>query len=424
MIKIELDKFKRGIKSEEGKTLIFNFFFLSVLKLVSFVLPLVTLPYLARVIGADMFGAIAFATAIMTIMETITNWGFDYTATRDVAQCRNNIEIVSEIYSQVFFARIALTILCFLGLIILVQLVNSLKQYEVLLYFTFLYIPGNILFPSWFFQSMEKMKYITILDVISKLIFTALIFIVIRKKSDYIYQPLLNSFGYFVSGVIAQYIVFKQFHIKFLIPSIKSCIKRLRTSTDMFISLILPNLYTNFSTLLLKNSCGELATGIFSGGQKFQAIIEQITQVLSRTFFPFLARHKEKHNIYVTISGTIAVIASLVMFLLADWFVDVFLTPEFKNAANVMKIFSITPIFLFLMNTYGTNYLVIIGKENILRNIIIVVSCIGLGLTLWITPIYSYIGAAITITTTWGIRGIITYIYAIKEKKKTINCKL
>ena len=407
-----------ALKSNEGRTLRSNFIYLSLLKLVSFALPLVTMPYLTRVIGVDMFGAIAFAAAIMTIVETVTNWGFEYTATRDVAVNRENIGEVSQIYSQVLFSRFALTVLCFAGLWILIYSFESFARYKVLLMFTFLYIPGNILYPSWFFQAMEKMKFITFLDVLSKVVFTVLIFIVIRQESDYIYQPLLNACGFMVSGVIAQIIIFRKFKLRFIVPTVKSCIERLKNSTDMFISLILPNLYTNFSTIILRNYCGDAATGIYSGGQKLQNIVDQLTQVLSRTFFPFLARHKEKHHVYVMISGSIAVVASLILFFGADLFTKYLLAPEFADSATVMKIFAISPIFIFLMNTYGTNYLVIIKKENILRNIILTVSILGFALTLWLTPIYSYIGATVTVTTVWGVRGTLTYLYAKRESRK------
>lgn len=191
----------------------------------------------------------------------------------------------------------------------------------------------------------------------------------------------------------------------------------MKSSTNMFISLLLPNLYTNFSTIILKTYCGDFATGIYSGGQKFQQIIEQLTGILSRTFFPFLARHKEKHHIYVIISGSIAVCSSFLMFCGADLFVKIFLSPEFSDSATVMKIFSISPVFLFLMNTYGTNYLVIINKENILRNIIIFVSILGFALTWWLTPKYSYIGATLTVTIVWGVRGLATFIFAKKEQR-------
>lgn len=405
-------------KSKSAKTLASNFFYLSLLKGVSFLFPLITLPYLTRILGADLFGAIAFAVSVMTIVETITDWGFNFTATRDVAVNREDIDKVSDIYSQVLYARIFLTIICFCGLLIGIEYIPSLKEYKTLLLITFLYIPGNILFPQWLFQAYEKMRYITVLTLLAKCVFTALVFIVIKSKNDYIYEPLLTACGFFSSGILAQYIIFKNFRLKLRAPHIKLIFNRLRQSNDMFISLLLPNLYTNFSTIILKVYCGDYATGVYNGGQKLQNIIDQLTNILSRTFFPFLARNREKHHIYVIISGIIAIMASLLMFFGAQLFVNLFLTKEFEHAVIVMKIFSITPIFLFLMNTYGTNYLVIVGKEKVLRNIIIIVSIIGFILTWILTPKFSYIGAATTITIVWGIRGASTYFFARKEKRK------
>lgn len=399
-----------------AKTLVSNFIYLAILKGMTFIVPLITLPYLARVIGPNMFGAIAFASSIIIIFETITDWGFNYTATRDVAKNRENIDLVSTIYSEVLYAKIILMIGCLVCLILLIYIIPSFREYRLLLLLTFLYIPGNILFPQWLFQAFEKMKYITILSLVSKLVFTLLVFVIIRNKSDYIYEPLLIACGFMVSGLFAQYFIFRNFKIKLLVIGYKSVAKRLKNSTNMFISLFLPNLYTNFTTIILKEYCGDFATGVYNGGQKFQTIIDNLTQILSRTFFPYLARHKDKHHIYVLISGFIAIIGCLIMYFGADLFVKIFLTEEFKDAINVMRIFSITPIFLFLMNTYGTNYLVLIGKEDILRNIIVVVSLIGFVLTLWLTPQYGYLGAAYTVTVVWGIRGIITWFYAKKLK--------
>ena len=98
---------------------------------------------------------------------------------------------------------------------------------------------------------------------------------------------------------------------------------------------------------------------------------------------------KEKHYIYVWISAIISVLSCVLMFLGADLFVEYLLTPEFHNAAVVIRIFSISPFFLFLMNTYGTNYLVIVGKENILRNIIVGCSALGFVLTCFFTIQFS-----------------------------------
>ena len=185
----------------------------------------------------------------------------------------------------------------------------------------------------------------------------------------------------------------------------------------MFISLIVPNLYNNFSVILLRTYCGDGATGIYSGGEKFHGIVDQLTQVLSRAFFPFLARHEEKHSLYVKITGTIAILMSLLMFLGANLFVDIFLTPNFSDSATVIRILALSPIFLFLSNSYGTNYLVLVGKENLIRDIYVVWSLVGFALAWILVPRFSYVGVAFVLLAIRGAIGVSIYLMAKRLMK-------
>lgn len=413
-----LTKIKSLLKSKDAKILSANFASLSLLKIAGYIFPLITLPYLARVIGVDMFGELAFASAIIVYFETLVDFGFNYTATRDVAKNRDNIDYVSKIFSTVLITRILLMLLSFIILNICIYTIPIFFEKRMILWYTFLYIPGQLLFPEWFFQAVEQMKYITIINLFSKLLFTVLVFIVIKEKSDYIYQPMLNAFGFLLSGIIAMNLINKKFKLKFSIPSLKEISISFSGSWNMFISLFFPNLYTNFSIILLRNYSGEIATGIFASGYRFVGLLDQLTQVLSRTFYPFLARRLDKHSLYVKISFTLSLLAGLILFFGAEILVKIFYTSDFAGAVLIIRIMSISPLFLFLMNTYGTNYLVLAGKENILRNIIIFCSIGGFLLT-WLTVInYSSIGVAITIVVVWGIRGLLTWFYANRYKNK------
>ena len=409
------------LKNSDAKALFSNFVWLSVLKVVGYIFPLVTMPYLARVIGVVGFGEIAFAGSIVAFLETFTDFGFNYTATRDIARCRDDRETVSSIFSNVFWSKMLLMLIAFAMLCILIFAIPSFYDKRLLLLLTFLYIPGHIIFPDWFFQAMEEMKYITILNVISKALFTALVFVVINQPSDYVWQPLLNAIGFWVSGAIAMGFIYKQFGVRILRPSMSSIWTAIKGSANMFVSLIFPNLYTNFSTILLRTTCGEIATGFYNAGARFITLINQLFDVLSRTFYPFLSRHIDKHKLYVYISGAGSVMASLFLFFGAELLVKIFYTAEFSGSVIVIKIMSIAPISLFLMNTYGVNYLVLVGKDWVYRNVIIGYSIIGLMLTLWLTPNYSYIGMAITISGVWLMRGVTTFLCAVvwrcKEKK-------
>lgn len=177
---------KKINSSKDGKTVFANFGYLSLLQIAGYVFPLITMPYLARVIGADGFGKIAFASAVVVWIQTISDWGFNLTATRDVAQNRNDKEKVSRIFSNVLWARCILTIMSGLILLVVVMVVPYLRENADIIFVTFLLVPGHILFPEWFFQAIEKMKYTTIFNLLLKLIFTVAVFVFIHKREDYL----------------------------------------------------------------------------------------------------------------------------------------------------------------------------------------------------------------------------------------------
>lgn len=418
---IKSERIQSLLRNKDVKILSTNFASLTLLKVAGYIFPLITLPYLARVIGVDMFGELAFAAAIVIYFGTIVDYGYNYTATRDVAKNKDNLEYVSKVFSTVLVTRIMLMLISLIILVICIYTIPLFYEKRLILWLTFLYIPGQILFPEWFFQAVEEMKYITLINIISKFLFTVMVFLVIKVKSDYIYQPVLTALGFLVSGIIAMVVIRKKFNIRFAWPKIVDFLSTFKSGWNMFVSLFLPNLYTNFSIILLRNYGGEVSTGIYSSGFRFVDILDQVTQVLSRTFYPFLARRLDKHTLYVKISCMISVVAGLLLFFGANLLVKIFYTSEFASASVIIKIMSICPFFLFLMNTYGPNYLVLAGKEYVLRNIIIICSITGFILTWIIVVNYNFIGVAVTITLIWGVRGLLTWFYAFMHKRSIKN---
>lgn len=409
--------FLRKIKnSQDIKNLIENFISLSILKIIGYIFPLITLPYLSKIIGVNGFGEIAFATSVIVFFETITDFGFNYTATRDIARNRDDIKKISIIFTDVFFSKLLLMFVSVILFLILVHTIPFFHEKRTILYLTFLYIPGHIIFPEWFFQAIEKMKFITLINFISKLLFTVLVFIVIKNENDYIYQPVLVSLGYLLSGIISLLIIFYNYNIRIVKTSFSNIIETIKGSYNMFISLIMPNLYTNLSVIMLRYFCGETATGIYSSGYKFIDLCNQISQVFSRTFYPFLSRKIDKHTIYVKISGIISILMSFLMFISAEFLINFFYTSDFKHSVIVIKIMSISPFFLFLMNTYGVNFLVLKGKEFIYRNIILFCSIGGCLISYLLVNNFCYIGISIAVTSIWGIRGLLTFLIAKKYK--------
>lgn len=411
-------KINRVRKSKDGKVLVENFAYLSLLQVAGYIFPLLTLPYLARVIGVDSFGKIAFAAAIIGWFNTVADWGFNYTATRDVAKNRDDKEKISQIFSNVLWARCFLTLCSFILLILLIIIVPKFREISLLLIITFLMIPGRILFPDWFFQAIERMKYVTILNLISKFLFTIAVFVFIKGKSDFILQPLFVSVGFVVSGIIAMYYIVVRWKIKLQTPCFKEIKQTIKSSTDVFINNLMPNLYNSFSMLLLGFFGGVVSNGILDAGKKFVNISDNFTTILYRTFFPFLSRKSEKHSFFSHIALGIAFFISVSLFFLAPIIIKIFFTQEFLNSIIVLRIYSISIIFTAIYYIYGFNYLVVIGKEKLMRNINIKVSIFGFIISFPLIYYFDYIGAALVYLITTCIMGSLFMFYTLKIKKQ------
>ncbi len=405
-------------KNKDAKVLISNFGYLTALQIASYIFPLITIPYLAHTIGVESFGKIAFAAAVIVWFETIADWGFYYTATRDVAKNRDDKKKISEIFSNVIWAKIFLMVVSFLVLLLTILVIPKFRENYLVIIITFLLIPGKIMFPDWFFQAMERMKYITILNVLSKLFFTIAIFIFIKDKSDFILQPLFISLGFLLSGFVAMYIILVKWGFKLQKPKFSVILLTLKNSTDVFINTIMPNFYNNLSVIILGVYGGNVANGIFDAGSKFVKLSSQFMNIVSITFFPFLSRKVNKHNVYVKINIFLATVFTVVLFVFAPLIIKLFFTSEFYSAILILRIMSFSIFFMALGNIYGTNYMIIRGYEDRLRNITLICSVIGLILVFPLIYFYNVIGAAIVITFTRMLLGIIIMIEAKRIERK------
>lgn len=401
-------------KNEEVQRILRNFSYLSCLQIANYIFPLITLPYLARVVGVESFGRLVIGTSVVAYFQTFTDYGFAYTSVKEIARNKENIKIISQVVCETIMARIFLMIISFCILLLCVYFIPFIQVNREVVFLTFLLIPGHVLFADWFFQGMEDMKYIAMLDVLSKLFFTILVFVVIRERSDYIYQPVLTSIGYTVSAILCLWIMRKRYRVVFYVPPIFNIWKRIERGFNIFLSIFLPSIYTNINTLLLGGFNGEKATGIYSGGAKFTSLAYNVISLLSRVFYPYLSRRPNSHKSYSILIISIGALISLFLFLGADIIVKVILGDEFLETIPVLRIVAFTPLAMSVMNAYGINSLVLRGKDDILRNIIFASTILGLISGVYGAINFSYIGVAICSLFVQYFRAILVFIYAKK----------
>ncbi len=217
----------------------------------NYILPILTLPYLVRVLGTEKFGTISLAQAIFSYLIIFTDYGFNLTTTRDIAIHKLDKVEISRIVSITLLMKILLFIVSFVLLAAMIFFIPKLRVESSLYLLGFSTVLGQVLLPIWFFQGMEQMKYLTYLNVFSKVIFTVLIFVIIHEPLQYNAVLPIYAIGNIVSGLVGIFLMFKAFKISWVMPSAKEIINETKRSFPIFMSNFSINSYVNSNIVVL-----------------------------------------------------------------------------------------------------------------------------------------------------------------------------
>lgn len=405
------------LKSGEVKRLLENFFSLSILKLVNAILPFVTLPYLIKVLGFQQYGAIVLALSLITYFQAITDYGFNLSATREIAQHRHSNKQLIYIYNKTMISKIILLIfslLCLCGLILLVpQFRADFLVYSLMC----LMLIGQTLFPEWFFRGVEQMRYITVLDLVVKFSFTVGVFVLIKKPEDYWIYPLLYGTGFFLVSMIAHILILKKYKINFIFIKLNKILKNLKKNSSLFINQFMPNFYNNTTTFLIGMLLGNVTAGLFGSIRQITNILSVFNAVISMVFFPYLVRKKEKFYLfskfYLVGFFVLTILLILIHPLIFNWLgvVD-------NNLSVIFNMLSFGVFFIAVYSLYATNYLIPRGYDRVVLKNTLFISILGLISSYPLIKLFGLIGGAINIAFAQFLMGISSYFYYRKVIKK------
>ena len=340
---------------------------LATLNVLNMVLPLITLPYTIRVVGLANYGAYSVVYTILQYVLLVSAYGFSFSTTQQIARNRDNLSELNRIFNATLAARFLLSVLPVLVFGVVCMLSYS-SDYMLMYIIGLGIVVGDNINPIWLFQGMEKMRYMTIINVISKLTFTILIFIIVVKEGDYIYLTLLNSLGYVVSGLFSLLIAYKSFNIRFHIASWKDVLYQLKEGWYIFLSTICMNAYRNSNIFILSYFIPEASVGMYSAAEKMIKAAQSAASPISNAFYPYFANVKQGNNPRSILPGItkltklmaiILLCLSLTIFFGSRIINDVFLDPETIEPILLMQL--MVPVVFF----GSLNYILgIVGMIN------------------------------------------------------------
>ncbi|MEK3992221.1 flippase [Robertmurraya sp. FSL R5-0851] len=384
------------------KRLVTNFLSLASVQGLNFILPLVTLPYLLQTVGPSKFGLISFAQAFIQYFILFTDYGFNLVATRDISLARDNKQRLSTIFSTVMLIRTLLLMVSFILLIILVLLVPKFQGDSMIYFITFGMVIGNVLFPIWFFQGIEQMKTISILNVISKGIFTVGIFIFVKDPSEYLLVPILNTLGSIAIGFIAIYIILTRYHIRFIRPSIPDIKNQLKEGWHIFVSNVVTSLYTTSNIFILGFFASNTIVGYYSSAEKVVKAVSSVISPLVQTIYPYLSKALQEsreralwilNKMFIIITFGMGLL-SLIVGIFAEPLVIIGLGEEYIETIPLLQILAPMPLVLGWANIFGILTMINFDYKKELSRIYIVASLFSVVLMILLIPPFREYGTA------------------------------
>ena len=354
----------------------------------NYALPLVTLPYLVRVLGPEKFGLIAFAQAFIQYFVVATDYGFNLSATRDVAVHRDDPQKLGEIIGAVMTIKIALAMVGALVLACLVLLIPTFRQHWPLYSVVYLTVIGATFFPTWLFQGLERMRDITWMNVSARLVTTACIFIFIQGPKDFVIAGAIQSIPVALAAIPAWAVLRRSHRIGLRLPRAAVLYAQLKDGWHVFLSTAAINVYTSSNTFVLGLIAGPVAVGYFSAANKLVQAVQGLLTPITQTLYPHIsalaARSRAEaldfiRKVLKWIAPASFALSGLV-WSAAGPLVGLILGDRYTPAVSVLAWLAFLPFIIALSNVFGIQTMLTFGMNRIFSRILI--ASAGLNLVL------------------------------------------
>lgn len=414
----------RGFRDNK---LIGNVASLGIIQIVNYVFPLITVPYISRIIGPDGYGIINYATAFIGYFTLIIAYGFDLTATRKISHNTNDNIYINNVVAEVITSRIFLFFLSVILFIISLFFFKPIQKDVFVAVILFVGCISSVLSPQYIYQGFQELKIFAKLNFIKGVLNTLLVFVFIKKATDYYWIPILTTFFSMAISFYLYYYSRILFNIKYKLVSLKKAFEVVNSEKTIFFSTVVISLYTTTNTIVLGFFADTKEIGYYTTSQNFLNIVSSIiTFPIATALYPFIGKafseSKDKGMELVKkvtpIVSYITFIASLSIFFLAPFLIKLVYGHKFDAAIPSLQIISFLPFIIGLSNMFGIQLMLNLGLDKLFFRATFAASVFGLILNIFMSKYYGYIGTA------WNcivVETFVSFLMYILLRKRGIN---
>jgi PST family polysaccharide transporter len=394
-------------KFKNNSTILSNMASLGILQIANYIIPILVIPFIVRGLGVDKFGVVSYAQNIISYFTIIITYGFEYSATRKIAINKNNPNAVRTIFWNVIQCKIILLGIAFLLFTLLSYNFEKIQEDYKLYLILFSINIGFTLFPTWFFQGIENMKSMAIINFLIKVFGMGLCIFFVHTPEDYLIYAAMPSYSYAVFGAISFMYVIKRYNLSYT-SNKTGMLNEVKNGFPIFLNSLFTTLYTTANITILGLYMDDYNVGIYSGAHKIIMAIMMVTSMpVNLAIFPSISRKMEKSKeigvkyfkkmlLYVVL---FSVVVGICCYIFSPIMVKIMLGEKFFSAIPLLKYFSVLPTLVIMASMFTVQGLYGLGYARYAPYVGISVGIICIASNIYLIPLYGIFGAA----TSWII---------------------
>lgn len=364
-----------------------NIFSMVTLRGMEYILSFLLVPYLLRTLGPANYGAIAFMQGIAAYYNLFIDFGFNLTAPRKLA--RSPVEGIPHIFSIFMWSKVLLLVIVTVAFGILLWGADrigiiSLNPYLFAAIYTA--VIGNVLFPVWFFQGIQEMRYITTINLLGRFLCILGIFTLVNTEADFILAAFLQSCTPCIAGFFSLILISRRYRGAWRCPAFQEIRSAVKEAKQIFISNLAISLYTNTDIIVLGILTNDTVVGYYSGADKLLNCIKRGVSAVNDAVYPYISQTLTvdrnqairflRKQMMVYVAG--GIVGGMILLFGAPLFIPWLLGSKYVASILPLQIMSFVPLMVALSNIFGYETMLPFGMEKIYSRILVLASFVNL----------------------------------------------
>lgn len=328
------------------------------------VFPLITLPYLTRVLSVEGYGVVSYVKSIIIYVQLTIDFGFIYSSVKDIVEANGDRNIISKIVSNTVVAKLILSTFTFLVVIILAFSVPLLREYKLFLVLSFIppFLSSFLL--DFFYRGIEKMHIVSLIFVSMKTISTILTLCFIKSDTQILLIPIFDALGSLFAIVLTG-IIAKKLGVTLKLDSIKYAFSQLRKSFFYFTNSMASTAFGALNTVIIGIFIVDLKIiAYWSVCIQLIGAVQSLYKPISNSIYPYMIKNKDMRLIkkVLFVLMPLILVGSAACYLFSPWILTVMSGEQYAEAANIFRILLPVLVISFPVEILALPSLGAIGK--------------------------------------------------------------